>query len=215
MTVIRIVPNLSSGAFVASRDFYAAMFDFVVSVELDDWYLQLMAESDTMLQGARRSGRAPQLRHRVGDARLRLFADARPFRATHDEGLRILPISDVAGRRCFRRSPRCPVPRIPKRSSVQREGRHRTVDTTTRARVLTPNDRGGAVAPRPGAACVAARYRDSREPYAGRGAMSMPNVSWKARKYSSSSAMSPSAIHCSSVMCCRLPMISGPPHDTG
>jgi predicted enzyme related to lactoylglutathione lyase len=49
MRVIRIVPNLSSEAFVASRDFYAAIFDLVVSVELDDWYLQLMAESDTML----------------------------------------------------------------------------------------------------------------------------------------------------------------------
>lgn len=46
MKVIRIVPNLSSEAFVASRDFYAAMFDLVVSVELDDWYLQLMPESD-------------------------------------------------------------------------------------------------------------------------------------------------------------------------
>jgi uncharacterized glyoxalase superfamily protein PhnB len=34
---------------VASRDFYAAMFDLVVSVELDDWYLQLMPESDTRL----------------------------------------------------------------------------------------------------------------------------------------------------------------------
>lgn len=33
MTVIRIVPKLSSEAFVASRDFYAAMFDLVVSVE--------------------------------------------------------------------------------------------------------------------------------------------------------------------------------------
>lgn len=47
MKVIRIVPNLSSEAFVASRDFYAAIFDLVVSVELDDWYLQLMSESDT------------------------------------------------------------------------------------------------------------------------------------------------------------------------
>jgi predicted enzyme related to lactoylglutathione lyase len=47
--VIRIVPNLSSEAFVASRDFYVAMFDLVVSVELDDWYLQLMPESDAML----------------------------------------------------------------------------------------------------------------------------------------------------------------------
>jgi predicted enzyme related to lactoylglutathione lyase len=49
MKVMRIVPNLSSEAFVASRDFYAAMFDLVVSVELDDWYLQLMPESNTML----------------------------------------------------------------------------------------------------------------------------------------------------------------------
>jgi predicted enzyme related to lactoylglutathione lyase len=49
MKVIRIVPNLSSEAFVASRDFYEAMFDLVVSVELDDWYMQLMAESDPSL----------------------------------------------------------------------------------------------------------------------------------------------------------------------
>jgi predicted enzyme related to lactoylglutathione lyase len=49
MEVIRIVPNLASEAFVSSRDFYVAMFDLVVSVELDDWYLQLMAESDTHL----------------------------------------------------------------------------------------------------------------------------------------------------------------------
>ena len=47
MKVIRIVPNLSSAAFAASRDFYAALFDLVVSVELDDWYLQLMPKSDT------------------------------------------------------------------------------------------------------------------------------------------------------------------------
>lgn len=47
--MIRIVPNVSSEAFVASRDFYAAMFDFVVSVDLDDWYLQLMPESDRRL----------------------------------------------------------------------------------------------------------------------------------------------------------------------
>ena len=47
--MIRIVPNLSSEAFVASRDFYAAMFDLVVSVELDDWYLQLMAQPETRL----------------------------------------------------------------------------------------------------------------------------------------------------------------------
>ena len=49
MKVMRIVPNLSSDSFVASRDFYIAMFDLVVSVELDDWYLQLMPESDTTL----------------------------------------------------------------------------------------------------------------------------------------------------------------------
>jgi len=49
MNVIRIVPNLSSADFVASRDFYAAMFDLVVSVENDDWYVQLMAESNRTL----------------------------------------------------------------------------------------------------------------------------------------------------------------------
>ena len=49
MNVIRIVPNLSSEAFATSRDFYVAMFDLVVSVEHDDWYLQLMSESDTTL----------------------------------------------------------------------------------------------------------------------------------------------------------------------
>lgn len=37
MKVIRIVPNVSSDAFAASRDFYGAMFDLVVSVELNDW----------------------------------------------------------------------------------------------------------------------------------------------------------------------------------
>lgn len=46
MKVVRIVPNVSSAAFAATRDFYAAMFDLVVSVELGDWYLQLMPESD-------------------------------------------------------------------------------------------------------------------------------------------------------------------------
>ena len=49
LEVIRIVPNLASESFDASREFYAAMFDVVVSVELDDWYLQLMPESDTKL----------------------------------------------------------------------------------------------------------------------------------------------------------------------
>jgi predicted enzyme related to lactoylglutathione lyase len=49
MKVMRIVPNVSSEAFAASRDFYAAMFDLEVSVELDDWYLQLMPASDPRL----------------------------------------------------------------------------------------------------------------------------------------------------------------------
>jgi predicted enzyme related to lactoylglutathione lyase len=43
VNVIRIVPNISSEAFAASCDFYAAMFDLEVSVELEDWYLQLMS----------------------------------------------------------------------------------------------------------------------------------------------------------------------------
>jgi uncharacterized glyoxalase superfamily protein PhnB len=49
MKVIRIVPNLSSEAFATSRDFYEAMFDLVLSVELDDWYVQLMVESEPTL----------------------------------------------------------------------------------------------------------------------------------------------------------------------
>jgi predicted enzyme related to lactoylglutathione lyase len=49
MKVIRIVPNLSSEDFSASRDFYRALFDLEVSVELDDWYLQLMEPSDRAL----------------------------------------------------------------------------------------------------------------------------------------------------------------------
>jgi uncharacterized glyoxalase superfamily protein PhnB len=49
MKVIRIVPNVSSETFAASRDFYVAMFDLVVSVENEDWYLQLMPESNTTL----------------------------------------------------------------------------------------------------------------------------------------------------------------------
>ena len=49
MKVVRIVPNLASEAFVGSRDFYSAMFDFEVSVELDDWYLQLMSADDRRL----------------------------------------------------------------------------------------------------------------------------------------------------------------------
>jgi predicted enzyme related to lactoylglutathione lyase len=46
MHVLRIVPNLSSRSLSARRDFYAAMFDLVVSVALDDWYLQLMPEDN-------------------------------------------------------------------------------------------------------------------------------------------------------------------------
>jgi predicted enzyme related to lactoylglutathione lyase len=43
MEVHRIVANISSDSFQQTRAFYADMFDLVVSVELDDWYLQLMA----------------------------------------------------------------------------------------------------------------------------------------------------------------------------
>jgi predicted enzyme related to lactoylglutathione lyase len=46
MNVIRIVPNVSSEAFAASRVLYGTMFDLEVSVELDDWYLQLMSPTD-------------------------------------------------------------------------------------------------------------------------------------------------------------------------
>jgi predicted enzyme related to lactoylglutathione lyase len=49
MDVIRIVPNVVSDAFAASREFYESMFDLTVSVELDDWYLQVMAESNPSL----------------------------------------------------------------------------------------------------------------------------------------------------------------------
>jgi predicted enzyme related to lactoylglutathione lyase len=46
MKVIRIVPNVSSDDFTACRNFYTTLFDLEVSVELDDWYLQLMPASD-------------------------------------------------------------------------------------------------------------------------------------------------------------------------
>jgi predicted enzyme related to lactoylglutathione lyase len=49
MKVVRIVPNISSELFAASRDFYVELFDLTVSVELDDWYLQLMAPDDRAL----------------------------------------------------------------------------------------------------------------------------------------------------------------------
>jgi predicted enzyme related to lactoylglutathione lyase len=47
--VIRVVPNISSELFAESRDFYIAMFDLVVSVEHDDWYLQLMPPEEPSL----------------------------------------------------------------------------------------------------------------------------------------------------------------------
>jgi predicted enzyme related to lactoylglutathione lyase len=49
MKVLRIVPNLSSDLFAASRDFYVELFDLVVSVEHDDWYLQLMPSDNPSL----------------------------------------------------------------------------------------------------------------------------------------------------------------------
>lgn len=49
MRVQRIVPNVSSDLFAASRDFYTDLFDLVVSVEQGDSYLQLMAHHDRSL----------------------------------------------------------------------------------------------------------------------------------------------------------------------
>ena len=49
MKVIRVVPNVVSTAFAESSEFYAAMFDLEVSVELDRWYLQLMSPDDRRL----------------------------------------------------------------------------------------------------------------------------------------------------------------------
>jgi predicted enzyme related to lactoylglutathione lyase len=49
MKIIRLVPNISSELFAASRDFYVELFDLVVGVELDDWYLQLMSPEDPSL----------------------------------------------------------------------------------------------------------------------------------------------------------------------
>jgi hypothetical protein len=43
MKVLRMVPNMASELFEASRDFCMAMFDLVVSVEQGTWYMQLMA----------------------------------------------------------------------------------------------------------------------------------------------------------------------------
>lgn len=47
--VVRIVPNVASEAFIGSRDFYTELFDLEVSVELDDWYLQLKSTEDPRL----------------------------------------------------------------------------------------------------------------------------------------------------------------------
>ena len=49
MKVLRIVPNLASDLFAESRDFYVRLFDMAVSVELDDWYLQLMSPDEPRL----------------------------------------------------------------------------------------------------------------------------------------------------------------------
>ena len=49
MRVVRIVPNMASDAFIGSRDFYTEMFDLEVSVELDDWYMQLKSPDDPRL----------------------------------------------------------------------------------------------------------------------------------------------------------------------
>lgn len=49
MKIARIVPNIITEHFEASRDFYVELFDLVVSVELEDWYLQLMAPDDRSL----------------------------------------------------------------------------------------------------------------------------------------------------------------------
>jgi predicted enzyme related to lactoylglutathione lyase len=47
--VLRIVPNMASENFNASRDFYMDVFDMVVSVEHGSWYLQLMAPEQRSL----------------------------------------------------------------------------------------------------------------------------------------------------------------------
>ena len=49
MKVVRIVPNMSSENFGASRDFYTDLFDLVVSLEHETWYLQLMAPEQRSL----------------------------------------------------------------------------------------------------------------------------------------------------------------------
>jgi predicted enzyme related to lactoylglutathione lyase len=49
MKVLRIVPNVASEDFGASRDFYMDLFDLVVSVEHQGWYLQLMAPQQRSL----------------------------------------------------------------------------------------------------------------------------------------------------------------------
>ena len=48
LNVLRIVPNISSDRFEATREFYVDVFDLDVSVDFD-WYLQLMAPNDRSL----------------------------------------------------------------------------------------------------------------------------------------------------------------------
>jgi len=48
LNVLRIVPNVASDRFEASREFYIDLFDLDVSVDFD-WYLQLMAPNDRSL----------------------------------------------------------------------------------------------------------------------------------------------------------------------
>jgi predicted enzyme related to lactoylglutathione lyase len=49
MKVLRIVPNISSARFAETQDFYLELFDMVVSVEHDDWYLQMMPPDNSGL----------------------------------------------------------------------------------------------------------------------------------------------------------------------
>jgi predicted enzyme related to lactoylglutathione lyase len=49
MKTIRIVPNIASDRFEETRDFYSDLFDLVVSVEHDGWYLQLMPSGSPSL----------------------------------------------------------------------------------------------------------------------------------------------------------------------
>jgi len=48
LKVLRIVPNVASDRFEATREFYVDLFDLEVSVDFD-WYLQFMACNDRSL----------------------------------------------------------------------------------------------------------------------------------------------------------------------